>query len=335
MNKMKIKLKTFCGRTLAGLSLFAATTLTAMAGAFQPGTVISEPAWVVHLDADALRDSRIGKALLAELDKPDVAGKFVLINAMLTFDPRKSLHGITLYSSTSAQEDGVALVYADFDAARLISLAESASDHQVVTNKGRALHNWANDKSKDKDGDETRTWAAIHDGKVVVFAQKQKNLLAALDVLAGTQPALKNDGHFPKPDKDSGPPIIFAVAHKLEIPGNDAHAAIFKQAKHMSLSLAASDANLTGKLSVATDTEDSAQQVSIIAQGLLALLSLQKENPQATKLAHALAIKQDGANVEVRLKVAVDDAVEMIKAGANKSDEKDGDKDKDKEKSKN
>ena len=317
------------GRAAAlGFFLAAAAAGSALAGGFQPKTVIDDPAWVLHLDADALRQSFVGKRILEKLDQPESAKGFVFINAMLTFDPRKSLHGLTLYSATTSPADGVALVYADFDAARLISLAESASDHQVVTNKGRAIHNWANEK-----GDAPRTFAAIYDGKVAVFAQKEKLVITALDVLAGDQPGFKDNGYFPKAEPAGASPILFAVAHKLDVPGTEPHAVIFKQAKHLSMAIAATDAELVGKLSLTTDNEDSAQQVALIAQGLLALLSLSKDNPDAAAFTRALKVKQDGANVEVRLKAAKSDVMEIVNGLMDKG-HKDGQGDEDKGKRK-
>ena len=48
---------------------------------------------------------------------------------------RKQLHGLTLYAPSDASEDGVLLVYADFDAERLVTLAKGANDYQSATHK--------------------------------------------------------------------------------------------------------------------------------------------------------------------------------------------------------
>jgi len=59
-----------------------------------------------------------------------------------------------------------------------------------------------------------------------------------------------------------------------------------------------------------------------IAQGLLALLQLQKADPNATKLANAIQIKQDGATVGLTLSEPSSDLIDMIKEGQKKKEQK-------------
>src|SRR5262252_3017054 len=90
-----------------------AASFTASANPLQRTDVPADPAWVLHVDCDALRPTVLGQYLLSELEKPDAQDKFAAFQSIFNFDPRKQVHGLTLYSTGSAPEDGVLLVYAD------------------------------------------------------------------------------------------------------------------------------------------------------------------------------------------------------------------------------
>jgi len=70
---------------------------------------------------------------------------------------------------------------------------------------------------------------------------------------------------------------------------------------------------LAADLTLTAGTEEAAKQILAIGQGLLALMALQTDKPEATKLAQALAVKQDGLSVVVTLRLPAGDAVELIK----------------------
>src|SRR5437899_2763290 len=72
--------------------------LTAQPEPLQRSDVAAEPAWLVHVDCDRLRPTVVGQYLMAELDKPEAQARLGAFQAIFNFDPRKQLHGLTLYS---------------------------------------------------------------------------------------------------------------------------------------------------------------------------------------------------------------------------------------------
>src|SRR5256885_4023924 len=139
-----------------------AAGLHARATPLQTTEIPAEANWFIHLDCDALKPSAIGQFLLSELEKPEAQNKLGAIQTILSFDPRKQLHAITLYSPTQSPESGVMLVNADFDADRLVTLVKGASDYQASTHGSHPIHNWIDDKKKAKDGVKPRVYGAIH-----------------------------------------------------------------------------------------------------------------------------------------------------------------------------
>jgi hypothetical protein len=162
----------FLKPALCACGLIAAT-VTAPSTPLQRSDVAAEPVWVLHVDCDALRPTTIGQFLLAEMEKPDAQAKFSAFQSIFNFDPRRQLHGLTLYSTGKTPEDGVLLVYADFDPDRLVTLAKAAKDYHGSAYKQHTIHNWIDEKKKEKEGVKPRVYASIQGGHIVVFAQQE------------------------------------------------------------------------------------------------------------------------------------------------------------------
>ena len=160
------------------LAAATAAALNATATPLQRADVTAEPAWLVHVDCDALRPTAIGQYLLSELDKPEAKGKLGAFEAIFSVDPRKHLHGLTLYSTTDGPDDGVLLIYADFDAERLITLAKGANDFQSSTNNGHTIYSWIDDKKKAKNGVKTRVYAGLQGNRIIIFSQRESAVAA-------------------------------------------------------------------------------------------------------------------------------------------------------------
>jgi uncharacterized membrane protein len=68
--------------------------------------------------------------------------------------------------------------------------------------------------------------------------------------------------------------------------------------------------------------EGVAKQSASVVQGVLALAKLLKEKPEASKLAEALSVKQEGASLVARLVMPDADVIDILKADAEKKDQK-------------
>jgi len=282
--------------------------------------VAADPLWVLHLDADALRTTTIGRHVLAEMEKPDAQKKFAAFEAIFSFDPRKELHGITLYGMSKAEDDGVLLVYADFDANRLTTMAEGARDHTSTTDGRHTIHSWIDEKKKEKDGVKPRTYAAIH-GKTVVFGQKQSRVTEALAVLDRAGASLATDKLFS--GLGTGPGFIQGAARKLDaLAGNGPNAAVLKQARTYDLNVDESQGRFEAALTLQAESEEVAKVIESVGRGLVALLSLQKEKPEAQKLAQGLDVRQDGPVVRASLSLPAEDVIALLKGAQAKKQAK-------------
>lgn len=290
--------------------------ITCRAEPMQRNAVISDPAWVLHMDVDALRPTAVGKQILHELDKPEEQARFALYKVLLSFDPRKSLHGVTLYGATAAPEDGVALIYADFDPAHLSRMAGMAEDAQSTTNRLHVIYSWVDAKRREKEGGEPRTYAAIYGKAVVIFGQKEQRVAAALNALDGVNPTLNINDWFPKSALAGGTSVIQGAARKLDLKGSEPHAEVLKQAKGIFLNVAEQEGRIVATFGLDTVSIETGKNVATVARGLVALLALQKDKPEAIQLARGLTVTEEGARAVINLSLSADEVVKVMQAKA-------------------
>ena len=313
-------------RTALYVSSLVIGGLPAWAGPLQRADVPAEPAWVLHLDCDTLRPTAIGQYLLAEMEKTDAQAKFAAFQTIFNFDPRKQLHGLTLYSTGKAPEDGVLLVYADFDPDRLVTMAKAANNYQSTPYKQHVIHNWVDEKKKAKQGVKPRVYAAIQGSHIVVFAQQEARVAQALEVLDRTAPNLTGSGVFPQLGAGAGTSYLQAAARKLDFGDADPSAALFRLAKMARLQVGEAQGQLKATLNLEANDEVVAQQMGWVGQGLVALMKLQRGNPGSAKLAEALTLKQDGAGLVATLALPTDEAIALMKADAARKAQKQAEK---------
>ncbi len=298
-----------------GAACVCASGFMAHAAALQRADVIADPTWLLHVDCDALRPTAIGQFILSEMDKPEAKAKLAAMQSIFNFDLRTQLHGVTLYGRSQAPADAVLMIYADFEADRLVTLAKAAKDYQSVPHHKQVIHNWVDDKKPASNGVAPRVYAAIQ-GNRVIFGQREDRVAGALDALDGTSPNLAAGKSFPELGAGEGGRFLEAAVRKLELPASDPNSAILKLAKSLQLLLSEKEKQFQASLTVAADNNEVAGNILSIAQGLISLLKLQTDKPESIKLANALTITQDGPRIIGKLVLSGSDAVEIIKADA-------------------
>ena len=292
-----------------------ASGLTACAGSLQRSDVMADPAWLLHLDCDGLRPTAIGQYVLSEMDKPEAKAKLAAFQSIFSFDLRTQLHGVTLHGSSQAPQDAVLMAYADFEPDRLVTLAKAAKEYQSSSHNQHVVHSWIDEGKKATNGVRPRVYAAIQ-GNRVIFGQREDRVAQALDVLDGAKPSLASGNAFPELGVPGNAHFIEAAARKMELPDSDPNSAILKLSKSVQLVLGEKQQQFQGTFSLAADSDEVAGHVLSIAQGLVALMKLQKDKPQSAKLADAMVITQEGARIVGKLVLPASEVVEIMKADA-------------------
>ena len=292
---------------LAGL---CGVALTSVAAPAKRTDLPSDPAVVVHIDIDALLATSIGQFITGELDKPEVKDKLAAMQAIVGVDVRTQLHGVSFYSTSTRQEDGILIVYADIKPDNLVTLAKGAKEYQDFEHKGHTIHSWIDDRNAFGASGSGRKYAAIQ-GSRLIFGQSQASVAAALDVIDGGA-NLSTSKNYPSFGRGKTS-FIQAAANKLDLGGNNPQAEMLKMAKSFQFEVSESGANIIAAVALTANDEDAASNITSVAQGLLGLVKMQKD-PQAAKFTEALSIKQEGTVATATFKMASADLIEMAKS---------------------
>ncbi|HQL78900.1 MAG TPA: hypothetical protein PLU91_11925 [Verrucomicrobiota bacterium] len=301
-------------RTGLCVGFLAAISAPLMAAPLRRSDVPAAALWVLHVDCDNLRPTAIGRHLLAEMEKAEAAGSLATLRTTFNFDPRRQLHGLTLYGASNAPEDGVMLVYADFEAARLVAAARGAKHYQSTTNRQYVIHSWLDEPKHGGQGLKRRVYAAIHSGSIVVFSRQEPGVAKALNVLDRASATLAASRRFAELGAGGRSSFVQFAAGGLDLQGADLSTALLRYAKAARLEAGEERGELKATLNLQASDEEAAKHMVSAAQGLLALMKFRADNPVSVKLVQAIALKQDGADLAATLAVSSADAIEAIKA---------------------
>ena len=108
-----------------------------------------------------------------------------------------------------------------------------------------------------------------------------------------------------------------AVCHFFD--STDPNAAIFKMSKSVRIQLTEAADTMKAAIHFEAGDADTATQIGAIAQGLVAMLKLQKSDPNASKLANGIVVKQDGPVVACTISLPSSQLIDMIKEGQRKA----------------
>ena len=293
-----------------------AATLTAPSTPMHRADVAADPNSVLHIDFDSMRPTTIGKHILAEMDKPETQGIMSAFQTALNLDPRKQLHGVTLYNTGKAPEDGVVLAYADFEPERLIKTATAAKEYQRLTYGQYTIHSWIDEQKLGKPGDSRRVYAAFQGEQLVVLAQQEARINRALDVLDRKAPNLTSTSLFSQVGASASTGFIQGAARKMDIPDFAPNAALLRMAKSARVEIGERQGQLRATVGLEASDEDSSRQMALVVEGVVAMLKMQQDNPAVVKLADGVSVRQDGNSVVATLAAPAAQAIELMKADA-------------------
>jgi hypothetical protein len=242
--------------------------------------------------------------------KPEMRSNMLAFQAIFSFDLRTQLHGVTVYNAGAGAKDGIFIVYADFNPDQVIGLLKSTQSANATTNRQHVIYDWVDAKNA---ADTPRSYATIERGFMVVGKDRER-LGAALDIIDGNAPRLSDRTTLPELEPAGQNTFVQATARKLDLPGSDPNVALLKMARRVQLRANEMDEQLDAALTVDVGDETTAKQMSVVAQGLVALLSLQKAQPKAAALADKFSVKESEGTVTVNLAVPSADLIAAMKA---------------------
>jgi hypothetical protein len=257
----------------------------APASPFDLKTVPADAKWVIHLDMDAARDTRVWGIFKSHLDNdPNFQGTVAQVSTITGMQFPQDLHDVTLFGQSAEEEAGVVIVHAKIDKDKTMNAlqmnpaygSQAFGDYQVIT--------WE-DKGK-------KMFGAFHDEGTVIIGRSAENIEGVLQAMDGKTPSIEAGSVLAAGVK---PQLLAYVAAK-DLPelkkAGQAQSPIIADLEHAWIGLTEQGDDAVLEANITAKSADAAEQMHSVLNGLKAMVTLaansDNPDPNPKRLATAL-----------------------------------------------
>jgi hypothetical protein len=287
--------------------------------AFDAKRVPAEAKWLLHVDMDALKASKIWQMLAPKLDANPGFNEAVQNVGMLTgFRFPQDLHDVTLFGQSFTEEAVVVLIHAEVDQAKVLTTLAMAEGYRSVKYGQHEVHAWQ-DKGK-------QLYGAFASAKVVAIGRSQENMEKAIDLVNGKGESIQAEGGLAAGAKASV--IVYVAGEGLAQlrQAQGAKTPLLNDAEMAWVSLGEQEDSVVLRGAVGAKTPQTAEQMRASVEGIKAMVSLAAANENADPKAKAAATAMQNLTAKVREKtlnvewrVPIDLIRSLINRGENKA----------------
>jgi len=280
----------------------------------QRSTVPANTKWVLHLDVDALRKSKIGQGIMGGV----VSDQAEAVKERANLDLPgiiQGTHSITIYGAdyeSGSEGKGILLWKGNPEIERIANAFLIQQAEATKAGEGNiALVQKQPFPIYTIDGD---MHAAVISGKGLILGRSADQIKAAARVLNGDRGSLANSKAFTEFPKLSGGFFLMAFAESF---GENTHvpaqAQVLKLAEGGRIAIGEQNQNLMLQLILNARSKDVTQQIQQVIQGMVALATLGLgDDPELQKIVRATQVTVDGLQVKLDLTIPLDEAVKQI-----------------------
>ena len=265
---------------------------TAMGGGPDAKDIPADAKAYVHFDTSLLRDSRFLKAFREEMGASNPVDKGLNdISMVAGVHLLEDMDGLTFYSPTLAEGEGVLLMYGKVNADAVLKHVEAFPQHIAQPYGDHSIHSWF-------DQGRHATVAGMVSEKMIMWADSVERMKTALDVVDG-----KKEGKYALAEDFPKGAMFGAGVSDMKGFAKKPDQWILLLAKSVHISLSEDKSGVVKAIVTAgmADAEE-AGQLRKVAEGLQAFAALNKEKlPGVDKLVSAVKIETEGARARASL----------------------------------
>lgn len=290
------------------IATFAAG-VTTFAGPLDKSNVAKDAKWLLHLDFDAFRQTKLGSYLTDKVLQPKLeeAENSKKLNLSINF---KNISSVTAYGPTFAKEgEGVLLLNSTADVKKdldtIVGMATLAGNNAVTMSQAEPYPVYTFNNN---------LFLAPGSGSTFLIAKSREQIENARQVLLGKSDSLAGSKSFS--DFPGAPGTFFFLGmaegfnENLPIPPQ---AQVLKETTGGRLVLGEQGENIFANLVFKGKDAESTTKIQQVLQGLVALVSLtQAENKDLVEIAGKTKISSESRNVIVELQLPIQKAIQKI-----------------------
>ena len=268
---------------VAGVWLIAAPTL---GGPLAKEHVSGSANWVVHVDVEQFRTTRMHQLARPELENLGIEKKLSDFATFFSFHPLDDLRDVTIYGKGQDRKTAVALIEGTFDKEKLLALLGMAPEHEEIQYGDIVLHKWVDHNKKDCDGAAQTTYCCFYQDDLIVMGTGLDAVKHAVDVLDGTTADAANVV-FSQAIEDAKGVFLQVMANNIRqtVPEHP-KAAVLRQAEGFALAAGEVQGTFYIDWRLTAKSEEVAHAINKILDGIIAFAMLAGEDdPKLAELA--------------------------------------------------
>jgi len=282
--------------------------------------------WVAHTDYQQFNNSWTGQLIRKELVNLGIEEKLTNFATVFSFHPLDDVQDVTIYGTGKDREKAVVLIKGVFDKERILALVRMNPQHKEITYGDIVLHEWFDENQQgSNDSAGQMMYGCFYQDDLIVMGAGMEGVKQAIDVLNGSAPNAAS-GVFNQAALDAKG-AFFQVAGKRvgEMVGQEPKAAAFQQTDQLGLAIGEVDGKFYIELSLtATKSEETAQAITQMLEGILAFVSLpNEEQPNLAELAKKVKVSCELNTVYIYFGSGPEAVVQFLKEEWQKKQQKD------------
>ncbi len=303
---MKRLLAIAAAATLFWAGVFGAAGIS-RAAPLDPSTVAADAKWLVHVDVDALRDSKVVRHAHDEVMKHDIVKTVLaMIKEATGCDLEHDIHGATAYGTGFKPHAGVLIVYAHADREKLANLMKTRPDFKTSKDGDLELYSWTESHGKNHHD----VVVAFPKKDTGVFADSAEQVKAAVAVLNGKNGLSSSSPLVGEAPKGTSFQLAVTGINEAELP---VKVDVLKKISRVSIAAGESDGTDFSHTRIVTTDAETAKEFKSIVEGFKAMadLHLAKE-ADLKEMVDAAKIAADGTTLSIDWSGSSDSVIKLM-----------------------
>ena len=294
-------------KTLFSMVALAMSVAAVQAAKIDKANISNDAKFVVHLDLDAFRASKIGITLLEKIRKDEGGEKLNALAELIGFDPLSAIHGATMFGN-GEEDNGILVVKHKADNTKLLAFMK-LDEHYRKTEHGKHEIHGAGDR-----GDGKRGYVSFVNATTAVLAASRELAAEGIDLVNGKGAAVKQiPTSLVSADKKAKNAFLVAYASVEDLKEHIDNETVNQMAKRVAFVMGESDEKFILSISVDALDADAAENMENMVNGLIGFARLsQDENPEVKDILKGLKVTRNEENVSVHFSVGVNKLFELI-----------------------
>ena len=270
--------------------------------------------WVAHLDFEQLVKSQLGRLIRAELAKEGLEEQLQGFQTIFSFHPIDDIRDVTIYGNGSDREKAVALFQGNFDKDKLVALVRMNPEYKEIKHGDAVVHSWVDENKKDPNGPDQRMYGCAYKDNMVVLGAGLEAVKKAVDVLRGSAPSASR-GAFKQAALNAQGAFLQVAANAVnDLADHQNEAALLEQTDELGGAIGEHDGKFYVNLSLRAESEEVAQNVKKMLEGIIAFLTLAgSEQPTLAELANKLKLSSVDRTVAINFESSTESVFAFLK----------------------